>query len=72
VKVRMLVSVVEMPGMRLREVGQVYDVPDEVGAQWCASRLALPEPASVDTQTVEPPETTEAPANRRRKEKRST
>ena len=73
-RVKMLASVMEMPGMCLREVGQVYDVADETGAQWCAAGLAAPEPASIETATVEQPETTEIVKRRkekRRKEKRA-
>lgn len=38
--IRMTVSLMEMPGMVLREEGRTYDIADEVAAAWLARGLA--------------------------------
>jgi hypothetical protein len=65
-RIRMLASVVAMPGNVLYEDGRIYDVDPAVAVEWIAAGLAASDGSEL--AAIQPPEQAiQQPAQRRRK-----
>ena len=63
-KIRMLVSLMEMPAWTLREEGQVYDLPDPAAAAYIAGGQAVRVAGDVERAVIAPIETADLPVQR--------
>lgn len=69
-KVRMLVSLNEMPAWTVREEGQVYDLPDPEAQAYIAGGLAVRVAGDVERAVIAPTETADLPVQRARTQPR--
>jgi hypothetical protein len=66
-KIRMLVSLMEMPAWTIREEGQVYDLPTPAAAAYIAGGLAVRVDSPVERAVMPEAEVSDPPIQRGRK-----